>query len=152
MSQAGAPTVRWVAVGGPPLLTFLLALAGACLAWLILGIAAWRPGRGARLRRRAVPLAGLRARPAWPWPALLPVDGAAPGTPTAVVAAVQGDVPHARNLPDLLREDTVTTNHAAVTLRLAARVRAGRRPRPTSSSGRRTPPTRTRGSTRSSTP
>jgi apolipoprotein N-acyltransferase len=37
MSQAGAPTQRWVAVGGPYLLTFLIALAGACLAWLILG-------------------------------------------------------------------------------------------------------------------
>jgi apolipoprotein N-acyltransferase len=47
-----------------------------------------------------------------------------------VVAAIQGNVPHARNLPDLLREDTVTTNHADVTLRLAARVRAGREPAP----------------------
>ena len=37
MSQAGAPTARWVAIGGAPLLTFLLALAGACLAWLLLG-------------------------------------------------------------------------------------------------------------------
>ena len=36
MSQADAPTARWAAVGGAPLLTFLVALAGATLAWLIL--------------------------------------------------------------------------------------------------------------------
>ena len=129
MSQAGAPTVNWVAVGGPYLLTFLLALAGGCLAWLILG-SAGGTSLGA-LRRRAVPLAGLIVATGLAVSgALLPVDGAAPGSPTAVVAAVQGNVPHARNLPDLLREDTVTTNHADVTLRLAARIRAGQEPAP----------------------
>ena len=144
MSQASAPTLRWVAVGGPSLLTFLLALAGACLAWLILG----SPARGsrngssrnrgeldqglrARLRPRALPAVGLAAAVgvalAGPF---LPVDGGAPGTPTAVGAAVQGNVPRARNLPDLLRANTVTTNHAEATLRLAARVRSGAVPAP----------------------
>jgi apolipoprotein N-acyltransferase len=126
MSQAGAPTVNWVAVGGPYLLTFLLALTGACLAWLILGSTS-----GAVVRRRAVPLASLIVAAGVALAgALLPVDGAAPGTPTTTVAAIQGNVPHARNLPDLLREDTVTTNHADVTLRLASRVRAGHEPAP----------------------
>jgi len=126
MSQAGTPTVNWVGVGGPSLLTFLLALTGACLAWLIIGDRA-----ADRLRRRVVPLAGLVAAAGLTVTgSLLPVDGAAPHTPTAVVAAIQGNVPHARNLPDLLREDTVTTNHADVTLRLAGRVRAGRAPAP----------------------
>ena len=37
MSQASAPTARWVAIGGPPFLTFLVALTAACLAWLLLG-------------------------------------------------------------------------------------------------------------------
>ena len=37
MSQAGAPTAGWAAVGGAPLLTFLIALAGAALAWLLIG-------------------------------------------------------------------------------------------------------------------
>jgi apolipoprotein N-acyltransferase len=46
------------------------------------------------------------------------------------VAAVQGDVPHARNLPSLLRATTVTENHAAATERLAAQVKAGRKPAP----------------------
>src|SRR5580704_7602524 len=129
MSQAGAPTVNWLAVGGPYLLTFLLALTGGCLAWLILG-SAGGTSLGA-LRRRAVPLAGLIVATGLAVSgALLPVDGAAPGSPTAVVAAVQGNVPHARNLPDLLREDTVTTNHADVTLRLASRIRAGQEPAP----------------------
>jgi apolipoprotein N-acyltransferase len=167
MSQAGAPTERWVAVGGPYLLTFLIALVGACLAGLILGPAGARntgardarapdtraPDTRARDTRardtgardtrardtgardgwrgwgggRALPAAGLlgAAGLALAGP-LLPVDGAAPGTATAEVAAVQGNVPRARNLPDLLRADTVTANHAAATEQLAARVRAGR--------------------------
>jgi apolipoprotein N-acyltransferase len=127
MSQAGAPTQNWVAVGGPYLLTFLIALAGAGLAWLILGPAGTqRPRTGRALRGRVLPAAGLlgAAGLALAGP-LLPVDGGAPGTPTAVVAAVQGNVPRARNLPDLLRADTVTANHAAATRQLAARVRAG---------------------------
>jgi apolipoprotein N-acyltransferase len=48
------------------------------------------------------------------------------GAPTAVVAAIQGDVPHARNLPNLLRAATVTQDHATATSRLAALVASGR--------------------------
>ena len=126
MSQAGTPAAPWAAVGGAPLLSFLVALAGTTLAWALLV-----PGRRAGPRRRAVPLvvfagaAGLTLVGA-----LLPVDGQPSGTPTAVVAAVQGNVPHARNLPDLLRASTVTVNHAAATKHLAARVRAGALPAP----------------------
>ncbi len=36
MSQASAPTARWVAIVGPPVLTFLIALVAACLAWVVL--------------------------------------------------------------------------------------------------------------------
>jgi apolipoprotein N-acyltransferase len=61
---------------------------------------------------------------------LLPVDTVPPGTPTATVAAIQGNVPHARNLPELLRATTVTANHARATERLAAEIRAGTRPAP----------------------
>jgi apolipoprotein N-acyltransferase len=127
MSQASAPTLNWVSAGGPVVLTFLLALAGACLAWVILG-SARQPGL---LRRRMLPLACLVvvAGIALAGPAL-PVNQPVPGTPTAVVAAVQGDVPHARNLPDLLRATTVTTNHANATRQLAARVAAGQVPAP----------------------
>src|SRR5215472_4463655 len=36
MSQASAPTAGWSAIGGPPVLTFLLALAGAVVAYLVI--------------------------------------------------------------------------------------------------------------------
>jgi len=135
MSQASAPTARWVAIGGPPFLTFLVALTAACLAWLLLG-----PVRRAGAVGLASPSAGYSAVRARIWPALalaamlalcaagalLPGDGGAAGGPTAVVAAIQGDVPHARNLPNLLRAATVTQNHATATGRLAARVASGR--------------------------
>ncbi len=62
--------------------------------------------------------------------ALLPVDQGGPGSGSAEVAAIQGDVPHARNLPDLLRASTVTQNHAAATRALAAQVASGARPAP----------------------
>jgi apolipoprotein N-acyltransferase len=138
MSQARAPTLRWAAIGGPCLLTFLLALAGACLAWLLLGSSRTRApaapaARRARaeLRRRILPAACLAVTVgvALAGPALA-VDRQAPGTPTAEVAAVQGNVPHARDLPDLLRANTVTTNHADATEQFAARVRSGAVPAP----------------------
>ena len=56
--------------------------------------------------------------------AALPVQTSGPVTST--VAAVQGDVPHARNLPALFNDTQVTLNHAAATEKLAAQVRAGR--------------------------
>jgi len=166
MSQAGAPTARWAAIGGAPLLTFAAALAAACLAWLVIAWLppAWlRPGHPARggpvrsgpapdqaVPDRAVPDQAVpdqagrhqRRRKALPAVAfgcaaavalggrLLPVDQAGPADATAAVAAVQGNVPRARNLPALLRAGTVTQNHAAATEQLAARVRAGLVPDP----------------------
>jgi apolipoprotein N-acyltransferase len=143
MSQASAPSLRWVSVGGPPFVSFLIALAGACAAWIVLGPAAPPPGRPAAPPpgRPAASPAGARRRlrPAIAFAVvalvilcgpLLPAGQAAPGNPTAVVAAVQGNVPHTRNLPDQLRATTVTQNHAAATLRLAARVRRGQAPAP----------------------
>ncbi len=134
MSQATAPTARWVAIGGPPFLTFLIALVGACLAWLLLGPASLPEDR----RRES---SGGRARI---WPAIavaativlavsgtfLPPDQGTAGQPTAVVAAIQGNVPHARSLPDLWRATTVTQNHATATERLAAKVKRGAAPAP----------------------
>ena len=130
MSQAAAPTAGWVAIGGPPLLTFLLALAGACLAYLVIaGLtarAAGHPaGRAARVPAAlAVAVAGLTLAGNLVWTA-----PSGPG-PTAVIATVQGNVPHARNLPKLLRASKVTANHAAATIALAHAIRAGRRPAP----------------------
>ena len=130
MSQAGTPTAPWAAIGGAPLLSFLVALVGATLAWLLL-VPAHGGGWRAAWRGRALPALGLAAAVGLALAgALLPVDQQVPGTPTVTIAAVQGNVPHARNLPDLLRATTVTANHAAATERLAARVRAGAAPAP----------------------
>jgi len=151
MSQATAPTVRWVAVAGPPFLTFLVALVGGCLAWVLLGPLSARQGQAAHpvsSARATLMSFTTRVMPSWArarlWPAvalaasvalacsgaLLPADQATAGERTAVVAAVQGNVPHATNLPDLWRATTVTQNHAAATEQLAARVRSGAAPAP----------------------
>jgi apolipoprotein N-acyltransferase len=132
MSQAGAPTAGWAAIGGPPLLSFLVALTGAMLAWLVLSTRL-RTGLSTGSDRRRLVLA-VAATAATAGVALagtlLPVDGAGTGQRSATVAAVQGDVPHARSLPDLLRASTVTENHAAATRALAAQVASGARPAP----------------------
>jgi len=127
MSQSVAPDVRWVAVGGAPLLTFLVALTGAMLARAVLaglGTGGWRSRGFAGAGVALVVTAGLVLAGG-----LLPVDPVG-GAPTATVAAIQGDVPHARNLPQLLNDSEVTQNQAADTLKLAAGVKAGRLPAP----------------------
>jgi apolipoprotein N-acyltransferase len=123
MSQSVAPDVRWVAIGGVPLLTFLIALVGAMAARAVLALLAdrssWRSPRGPVVT--AVVTAGLVLAGG-----LLPVDPVA-DAPTAQVAAVQGNVPRARNLPQQLNATQVTRNHAEATLKLAAQVKAGQR-------------------------
>jgi apolipoprotein N-acyltransferase len=116
MSQAQAPTLRWVEAAGAPLLTFLIALAGACLAWLI-------------VERRVLPAACFACAAGVALAgAALPVTTS--GRVSASVAAVQGNVPHARNLPTLFNDTQITQNHAAATQQLAAEVKAGHRAAP----------------------
>ncbi len=124
MSQAGAPDAGWAAVGGAPVLSFVVALTGACLAWLILS--AWARQRAALVwpALAVVAAAGLAAAGA-----VLPVDPTS-GARTAEVAAVQGSVPRARNLPEQLNDTEVTENHTRATQQLAAQVKAGRAPAP----------------------
>jgi apolipoprotein N-acyltransferase len=128
MSQSVAPDVRWVAVGGAPLLTFLVALTSVMAARYVLvllgagGFGRSRRALGSGLAvvvTAGVVLAG----------GLLPVDPVG-GAPTATVAAIQGNVPRARNLPQLLNDSQVTQNHVAATNALAAAVKAGRLPAP----------------------
>jgi len=122
MSQAVAPDVRWVAVGGVPFLSFLVALAGAMLARAVLATLAGGGFRSPALARAAVAavvtigvvLAG----------GLLPVDPTG-GAPTAPVAAIQGNVPRGANLSAQLNDTVVTQNHAAATVSLANQVKAG---------------------------
>jgi len=129
MSQAGAPTAGWAAIGGASLLTFLVALAGATLAWLLLtvlragGVRREIARGGGSLRYPALALAataGLALAGA-----ALPADPVGK-VPTAVVAAIQGNVPRARSLSAQLDDTTVTQNHAAATIQLARQVASGR--------------------------
>jgi len=127
MSQSVAPDVRWVAVGGAPLLTFLVALTGAMIARAVLtalGAGGWRSLGSLAASVAAAVTAGLVLAGG-----LLPVDPVG-GAPTVPVAAIQGNVPRARNLPELLNNSEVTQNQAADTLKLAAEVKAGRLPAP----------------------
>jgi len=127
MSQSVAPDVRWVAIGGAPLLSFLVALTGAMAARYVmtaLGSGGWRARGAAGAGLAAVVTAGLVLAGG-----LLPVDPTG-GAPTATVAAIQGDVPRARNLPQLLNDSEVTQDQVAATLKLAAQVKSGRAPAP----------------------
>jgi apolipoprotein N-acyltransferase len=127
MSQSAAPDVRWVAVGGAPLLSFLVALAGAMAAGAVLaamGAGGWRSRGSAVAALAAVVTAGLVLAGG-----LLPVDPVG-GAPVTTVAAIQGNVPRARNLGQQLNDTDVTQNHVAATLQLATEVKAGRLPQP----------------------
>ena len=125
MSQSVAPDVRWVAVGGAPLLTFLIALTGAMAArYALISLGAGPSRRALGGGLAAVVTAGLVLAGG-----LLPVDPTG-GAPTTTVAAIQGNVPRARNLPQLLNDSQVTQNQVAATAKLAAEVKAGRLPAP----------------------
>lgn len=125
MSQPSAPTSGWAAIGGLPMLTFLLALTGGCLAYALITLL--NSGAGGRslaaaLITAAVAGLALAGDLAWQWQ---------PGHDrTAIVATIQGNVPHTRSLPNLLRATTVTANHADATLALAAQIRSGSLPAP----------------------
>jgi apolipoprotein N-acyltransferase len=131
MSQAGVPTQGWAAIAGPPVLTFVVALVGAALGWLLLSAFGWdHLGSGRRrLVAPALALAGSAALAVLP--AALPLDPVPANASTATVAAIQGNVPRARSLAGQLNGDwVVTLNHVAATDNLAAKVAAGKAPEP----------------------
>jgi apolipoprotein N-acyltransferase len=132
MSQAGVPTQGWAAIAGAPALSFVVALVGATLGWLLL--TALADGRGTpRGRRLAAPaLALVGAVVLALLPAALTLDPVPAGTKTAVVAAIQGNVPRARSLAGELDavDREITLNHVAATDKLADKVAAGRAAKP----------------------
>jgi apolipoprotein N-acyltransferase len=131
MSQAGAPTESWVAVGGAPLLTFVVGLVGGTLAWLLVTMATARRGQAAGRRRPALAaLAFAAAAGLAVIPAAFPLDPVPGGGKTAEVAAIQGDVPRATSLAAQLNDWMVTLNHVAATDKLARQVKAGAKPAP----------------------
>jgi apolipoprotein N-acyltransferase len=142
MSQAGAPTQGWAAIAGPPALTFMIALVGASLGWLLLSALGWEPGSGSgsgsgratrfslgsgprRLLAPALAVVGSAALAVLP--AALPLDPVPANASTATVAAIQGNVPRVRaSLAGQLNADAVVTlNHVTATDNLAAKVAAG---------------------------
>jgi apolipoprotein N-acyltransferase len=147
MSQAGLPTQGWAAIGAPPLLSFVVALTGTTLAWVLLTALTDRPGlpgkrgrtdgpglsggRAARWRRTGIAAAAFAATASGSClPAALPLDPVAANAKTAVIAAIQGNVPRQRSLEAQVDELVVTLNHEIATDKLAAKVAAGTLPRP----------------------
>ncbi|MDP9221270.1 MAG: apolipoprotein N-acyltransferase [Actinomycetota bacterium] len=115
-SQSDAPTLHLAALGGAPLVTFAVALAGALVATALVHVR--RPGIGLVIAATglAVMAAGL----------LVPLPT---GGRTIQVAGVQGDVPKAGLDFDAQRA-AVLDLHAKGTDLLAAQVAAGQRVQP----------------------
>jgi apolipoprotein N-acyltransferase len=136
MSQAGLPTQGWAAIGGVPLLTFVVALTGTTLGWVLLAALTGDTGltgrTGLTRRRRVVVAAAAFAVTAGAscLPAALPLDQVPAQAKTAEVAAIQGNVPRARSLQEQLDAVTVTLNHVQATDKLADKVAAGQAAQP----------------------
>jgi apolipoprotein N-acyltransferase len=129
MSQAGLPTQGWAAIGGPAVLSFLVALTGTTLAWFLLtALTGDRTGRWRRTAIAAVAFAAIAGVSCLP--SALPLDPVPANAKTAEIAAIQGNVPRARSLEAQIDDLQVTLNHATATDKLAAKVAAGTLPRP----------------------
>jgi apolipoprotein N-acyltransferase len=131
MSQAGLPTQGWAAIGGPAVLSFVVALTGTTLAWVLLSaLTGGRPGRWRRTAVAAVAFAATAGLSCLP--AALPLDPVPAGAKTAEVAAIQGNVPRARGslAAQLSNDEVVTLNHVTATDDLAKKVAADKLPAP----------------------
>lgn len=115
-SQDNAPTLHLAALGGAPLVTFAVALAGALLAVAAVHLRLPALGAGMAVAGVAVMACGL----------LVPLPT---GGRTIQVAGVQGDVPKAGLDFDTQRA-AVLDLHAKGTAQLAAQVAAGQRVQP----------------------
>ncbi|GIF62954.1 apolipoprotein N-acyltransferase [Asanoa ishikariensis] len=116
-SQGDAPTLRFAALGGAPLVTFVVALAGGLLVaavWRRKGLPSVLLGAGAV----AVAVVGL----------LVPVGGGAGDKPVRV-AIVQGNVPRL-GLDFNAQRRAVLNNHVTGTVELAGRVATGQEQQP----------------------
>jgi apolipoprotein N-acyltransferase len=121
--QASGPLLRLAALGGAPLVTFAVALAGGLLAYLL--TSARRP------LAAGLAAAALVVVAAGPLAIRLPDSGTSRGgaPSSVVVAAVQGNVPRL-GLAAFAQRHAVTANHLAETQVLARQVAAGRAPKP----------------------
>ncbi|MFP5335502.1 MAG: apolipoprotein N-acyltransferase [Actinomycetes bacterium] len=122
-SQADAPTLPLAALGGAPLVSFAVALAGAALALGAAG-SVRRPGARPLAAGAALVVAGASLGAGL----LVPTPAEAQNG-SVRVAAVQGNVPRP-GLDFNAERRAVLDNHAGATLRLAERVQAGEVPAP----------------------
>ncbi|MEH0937770.1 apolipoprotein N-acyltransferase [Micromonospora sp. CPCC 205543] len=123
-SQDSSPLLPLARLGGAPLVSFAVALAGGLLL-----AAAWRRWPGRDVRRWA-PVALLGAvLLAVTGGALLVPTGVAGGGRTVTVAVVQGNVPRL-GLDFNAQRQAVLNNHVEATIELAAQVTAGTAVRP----------------------
>ncbi len=127
-SQSTSPLRWFAALGGEPLLTFVVAGCGAGLASALIALRPVVDGRRPLARPVA---AGLAVAVAVPLAGLLLGAALSPGAPrrTERIAVIQG------GLPDLAlqfesRAEQVLDNHIRQTMKLAAQVRAGKAQRP----------------------
>lgn len=121
-SQADTGVGDWASIGGTPLVTFAVALTGACLTALALSLsrARWRAAIA-----NGVAIAALTAVAGWLAPWAVP----APSADRAAVAVVQGGTPQTgMGAMDVRR--AVLDNHVAQTLDLAQAVERGEAPAP----------------------
>ena len=115
-AQADSPFIGLATLGGSPLVSFAVALAGGLLAWVVVGRRWWLRA-GGLVAAAALTFAGLFVTPPTP-------DG-----DTVTVAVVQGNVPEP-GLDYNSKARVVTANHVEATHRLAEDVEAGRVERP----------------------
>jgi apolipoprotein N-acyltransferase len=122
------PYLRWAAVGGAPLVSFLVALGAACLV-----VAVRHAGGAARRFSGTSPPLAAAAVLAGALPLLLAplLPHAPPATRTTTVALVQGNVPRLGLASfDPRQQEMVVRNHVTATFTLADEVAAGRLPAP----------------------
>ncbi|MGK5545188.1 apolipoprotein N-acyltransferase [Streptomyces sp. URMC 127] len=129
-ANTGSPFTPLAALGGAPLVSFAVALAGGLLAYAVTAAVNLRtaPGTGGRLRAalagvEALALAAAVLLAGYPVPVPVKADD------EVKVALVQGNVQHA-GMDFLGRPMMILDNHAEATLQLARDVKAGRVPRP----------------------
>ena len=118
-SQGDSWLTPLAALGGAPLVSFVVALLGGALAWGVLRLRARPLGAVATVAGALVAAGGTAA--------LVPVPTS--GNESAVVAVVQGNVPRL-GLDFNAQRAAVLDNHVTATRELAAAVRAGREPQP----------------------
>jgi apolipoprotein N-acyltransferase len=123
-SQAESP-VRWfAALGGAPLVSFVVAVGGGALAMALRHVRPWRWRPVAALVALAVAVPVVGGLLSWP---LAPAPDSA--GKTATVALVQGSVPD-RGLAFEDRARQVLDDHVAQTMKLVAEIKAGTVPQP----------------------